>query len=124
MGLEQRIHLGLQLRIVAAKVRGLFILPIGGLFADSEKNLLDALVLFGGHCLTAEFPHQPGAGHGPIALDGPLGDAEDFGNFLDAHAGEESHLHDLRLPGIELSELGEGFIESEDFLGPFGREGD
>ena len=68
----------------------------------------------------AQFAHEPGASHGPIPLDRSLGYTQHTGNFIDAHAGEKSHLDDLSLARIELSELAQGLVEGEDFLGPLG----
>ncbi len=68
-------------------------------------------------CPTVHVRDQPRSRHRPVALDGRIRDAERFGGLLAGHAGEELHLHHLRLAGVDRGQRVERRVEIEDLLG-------
>jgi len=60
---------------------------------------------------------EPGASHGPVALDGSRGYAEFEGDLFEGEAGKEMHLEDIGLPWIECGEAGESFVDGQDVCG-------
>lgn len=61
----------------------------------------------------SKFGVEPDAGDAPVAFDGAFGDAEGFGDFVFREAGEEAHLDDLALAGIDRVEARECLVEGE-----------
>ncbi len=128
MGFQEGLHLRFEFRVVAAKTgRDLVVLRIG-MLAHGQKDFFDFLVSLGSHAhryiLPAQFPHQPGSCHRPIPLDGALGNSKGLRHFLDAHAREKPHFHDLGLTGIELGQLFHRLVEGENLLAALGGQCD
>lgn len=63
-----------------------------------------------------QFGHQPGSGHLPVGHNGLWRDFQDFGCIFDAEAAKELELHDLGFAGIDLFQLAQGVIDSDEPL--------
>lgn len=62
--------------------------------------------------MLAELKKKPGAGHGPLALNGSGGDTEDLGGLLDGESAEEAHGDNLFLARVEGAEFLESVVDS------------
>src|SRR5579863_7222603 len=60
------------------------------------------------------FPMQPGAGSGPVALHGGSSNSHHCGNFLQRKTGKETQFHNAALPWIDPGKSIEGIIERDD----------
>ena len=74
-------------------------------------------------CSWIERVEELDAGQGPVALDRARRDVEDAGNLLDRGAAKITKLNDAGLTRIVGGQAGQSFVESKNFVHPFGRNG-
>src|SRR5262249_38707205 len=69
----------------------------------------------------AEGPGEPGTGKGPVAVGGPVGDAEEIGRGFEGHPGEVVELDQFRGGGVSDSQPVQGFVHRQNVLNRGGR---